>query len=82
MKNGAKQTFVVIFALVIITIGVLGLMLPLLPGIALLILGLLLLSMYNPKVESWLNKLTYKYPPARAFADTMKKFIERIIGRP
>lgn len=81
MKNGAKQTFVVIFALIIIVIGVLGLVLPLLPGIALLILGLLLLSMYNPGVETWLSKLTSKYPPAHAFAESMKKFIERIIGK-
>jgi len=82
MKQKAKQVFVVIFALFIILIGVLGLVLPLLPGLALLLLGLILLSMYSIRAEGWLNVLTEKYPIARTTADAFKKFIERIIGKP
>ncbi len=81
MKNHDKQTVVVILGIFCLLAGLLGLILPILPGVLLIILGLMLLAVYNPKIDAWVNQLTVKHPPSYAAAQNIKKFIERIIGK-
>jgi uncharacterized membrane protein YbaN (DUF454 family) len=80
--RGYIRHFVVIFiALFLILAGIVGLVLPLLPGILFIIVGLLLLSAYNPRFEFWIHEQTKKYPPLHRAVLDLQAFIERIIGK-
>ncbi len=81
MRGYIKHTIIIIVAIFLILAGILGLVLPLLPGILFIMVGLLLLSAYNPRFEFWLHAQTKKYPPLHKMAVDLQAFIERIIGK-
>jgi uncharacterized membrane protein YbaN (DUF454 family) len=81
LKKHLKILVTIILALLCILVGIAGLVLPLLPGVVFVVLGLLLIATVSPRVDSWINKITFKYPLTRAPAEALKKFIERIIGK-
>lgn len=81
MKNNTKNAVLIFIALFLIIVGVAGLVLPLLPGILFIIVGLLILSAYNVRFEYWLHGITKKYPPLHTIALDIQAFIERILGK-
>lgn len=81
MKGFARHGAIIFIALVLIIAGVAGLVLPLLPGILFIVVGLLLLSAYSPRFEFWLHEQTKKYPPFHKMVLDLQAFIERIIGK-
>ncbi len=81
MIKGTKHLIIFILAAGFITLGLLGLVLPLLPGLLLILIGCLLLSTYNPRFAFWLQGITKKYPAAHKIVSDLQDFIKRIIGR-
>ena len=81
MRGYIRHTVIIIVALFLIVAGIVGLVLPLLPGILFIVVGLLLISAYNPRFEFWLHEQTKKYPPLHKMALDLQAFIERIIGK-
>ncbi len=76
-----RHALLIIVAIFLIVLGLAGLILPLLPGILFILIGVMLLSAYNPRFEFWLHEQTKKYPPLHKMALDFKAFIERILGK-
>jgi uncharacterized protein len=76
-----RHAFLIIVAVLLIILGLLGLILPFLPGILFILIGVMLLSAYNPRFEFWLHEQTKKYPPLHKVALEFKAFIERILKK-
>jgi len=70
-----------LLALASILAGVVGLILPFLPGIVLIVGGVVLLSLLNPRVDEWLSKATLPYPMLHKMVENLRVFISRIIGK-
>ena len=68
-------------ALTSILAGVVGLILPFLPGVILIVGCVVLLSLLNPKVDAWLSKATLPYPMLHKMVENLRAFIGRIIGK-
>ena len=81
MQRPFKHAAIILIAIILVIVGVAGLVLPLLPGILFIVVGLLLLSAYNPRFEYWIHEQTKKYPPLHRIALDLQAFIERIIGK-
>lgn len=81
MRGHIRNTVIIFIAVFLILVGVAGLVLPLLPGALFILVGLLLLSAYNPRFEYWILSITKKYPPLHHIALDLQAFIERIIGK-
>jgi uncharacterized membrane protein YbaN (DUF454 family) len=81
MRGFIQYIALVVVAVLAILVGIVGLVLPILPGLLLIAVGIVLLSMLNPKMETWLHSVTVKYPPVHKVVQDMQKFIGRIIGR-
>jgi uncharacterized protein len=59
---GVKQTLLWITGWVFMGLGVLGLFLPLLPGVVFLIVGLTILSSRSQRISRLLHRLENRYP--------------------
>jgi len=70
-----------LLALASILAGLVGLILPFLPGIVLIVGGVVLLSLLNPRVDEWLSKVTLPYPMLHKMVENLRTFIGRIIGK-
>lgn len=81
MKGFIRHGIIIILALCLIIVGTAGLVLPLLPGLLFILVGVLLLSAYNPRFEFWLHEQTKKYPPVHKIVKDLEAFIDRILGK-
>ncbi|HEV8677495.1 MAG TPA: DUF454 family protein [Candidatus Paceibacterota bacterium] len=81
MRGHIRHIAAIVIALILIIVGVAGLVLPLLPGILFIVVGLLLISAYNPRFDYWLHEQTKKYPLLHRAVLDLQAFIERIIGK-
>lgn len=70
-----------LLALSSIVTGLVGLILPFLPGFLLIVAGLVLLSLLDTRVEAWLHRITEKHPPTHKMVAEVRTFISRIIGK-
>lgn len=61
--------------------GLVGIVLPFLPGVLLIVAGLVILSLLSPAVEGWLHKTTEKFPLVHNMVKDVQTFIRRIMGR-
>jgi uncharacterized membrane protein YbaN (DUF454 family) len=68
-------------AITSIVVGIAGIVLPFLPGFLLILIGLVLLSLLNPWVETKLHQVTEKYPPVHKVVLELRAVISRIIGK-
>ena len=71
---------VTILGLVLVGLGIIGLILPLLPGLALIMIGLYLLSFYSPWAKRSFERLGRKYPKVKRMHDTVEQKIKKFIG--
>lgn len=71
---------VTILGLALIGLGIVGLLLPLLPGLLLIMFGLYLLSFYSPWAKRNFERLGQKYPKAKRIHDVISQKIKKIIG--
>lgn len=63
-----------------ILFGVAGLVLPFLQGILFLVIGVLILSAYSPKIKGLVERFAYRHPPVRGIILKAERFIVRIFG--
>lgn len=82
MKKHLKRVLVLTLACVSILIGLAGLVLPILQGWFFLILGVLLLSLYSPKIRAWLDRHTVRYPHLHKFVRRAEGWVVRVFGAP
>ncbi len=82
MNRHTKRILVLSAGVVCIILGVVGLVLPFLQGFLFLAIGLLLLSLYSPRVREWMDTHTKRYPTLHNTVAKVEGWIVRVIGRP
>lgn len=80
MKSGLKRTVVFSVGAAFMPIGVAGLVLPILQGVIILAIGIVLMSISSPRVRSWTEHHTRKYPRVHAFMASLERRIVEVIG--
>jgi uncharacterized protein len=82
MKKKFKRIVVITLGVFFLLLGLAGLVLPILQGWLFIAIGLLLLSMYSPKLRGWIHERTVKYPTLHAFVDKAEAWVVRVFGAP
>lgn len=82
MKKKLKRIAVVGLGIFFLLVGVAGLVLPVLQGWFFLAIGILLLSLYSPKLRAWIDRNTTKYPRLHGFIDKANSWVVRVVGAP
>ena len=80
MPKQIKKVLILTLAIIFILFGLLGLVLPVLQGILFLIIGLMLLSLYFPRIRHHIAKHAEKSPHASALLNKAEKWIAKFIG--
>lgn len=82
MKQHLKRAFILVVAVISLGIGLVGLVLPVLQGWFFILLGLLLLSMYSPRVRAFVDRHTTRYPHLHKFVVRAEGWVVRVFGAP
>jgi len=80
MRRKIKKVFILTFGIIFILLGLLGLVLPFLQGIFFLIIGLMILSLYFPKIRLLIQKHAQKSPHFFSLINKAEKWIAKFIG--
>lgn len=80
MQRQAKKVLILSIAGVFIAIGFIGLVLPFLQGILFLAIGFLLLSLYFPKLRTYIERQAQKSPHFFKIINKIDHWILRFIG--
>ncbi len=70
-----------IAALVLLLAGFLGLILPVLPGLVFIALGLLLISLYSLTMRTWITNHTKPYPRLSLAIEKTQKWLAKFVGK-
>jgi uncharacterized membrane protein YbaN (DUF454 family) len=86
-KNGRQanvfqKTLAHALGWICLTVGVIGLFLPILQGIILIVIGLTFLSVYNVYIHRHLHTQLSKYPTMQKRAYTFEAAVVRLFGQP
>ena len=65
-----------------VILGLIGLVLPFLQGFLFLAVGLIILSLYSPRVRAWTDKHTKRYPRLHAGVLRIEGWVVKVVGRP
>lgn len=77
-----KRLLVQCVAVLFLLLGLIGLFLPFLQGILFILIGLILLSIYNPSIKERIEQILKKVPALRTPAEKVEQFVTRLIGTP
>lgn len=77
----AKRWAVLIAGWSLIAVGLVGLVLPILPGILFLVIGLLLLATEYAWARGLIDKASAKYPKVGAVLDRATTSVDRILAK-
>lgn len=80
MKYYFKRAVVLILGVVFLLLGIAGLALPFLQGFLFIALGLLLLSIFSPRLQQWVEVHTRRFPKFHGMVVKAESFLRRIIG--
>lgn len=80
MLRHTKRVLLLIFAIIFLVLGVLGIFLPFLQGILFLAIALVLLSMLSPTVREAIERQTRKHPKVHSVVLKAEGFIRKIVG--
>lgn len=80
MRHHIKRITVQAVGILLIVLGIAGLALPFLQGILLIITGLLLLSLYSPRLKEIAHRLASGHPRAGHYLHKVERFLERVLG--
>lgn len=67
-----KRAVIGVIAVIFVAIGLLGIFVPLLPGIVILAPALILLSIYSPSAYAFLKRRTQKHPRLQSMMDRVR----------
>jgi hypothetical protein len=79
MIKYAKRILIFLAALFFLFAGILLLVLPG-PGLLLIAIGILLLSIFSPRVRAFMDRRTMKYPKLHEIIVKLDRLIRRTIG--
>lgn len=83
MRKKIIHTLIILVAIVFIIIGLLGTVLPLLPGIVLVVMGLYLISFESRPVHNTIQKIIAPYPKLKkhldAFDTKLRHFLNKLL---
>lgn len=82
MHKHLKRVLVFAAGIVFLLVGVAGLFLPFLQGVLFIAIGLLLLSLYSPKLRAWMDRHTRRFPKLHRAVMEVEEWVVKIIGRP
>jgi len=80
LKSG-RRILVTVVAGFLIVVGLLGQFVPIFPGKTLLLLGLLMLSLYSPTVQAWVERRVAKYPKLQSRAARLRNRLIHLIHK-
>jgi uncharacterized membrane protein YbaN (DUF454 family) len=73
MKHPFLSTLKIIFGVVLLLVGLVGNVLPIIPGLLFMAAGILLLAGEIPWVHRWLERMETRYPKIRSIMRHVKK---------
>ena len=82
MMKHTKRLLIQFIAVLFLVFGVIGLALPFFQGILFILIGFILLSIYNPGVKEWSDAMLQKFPALKTPVEKVEQFFTRIIGEP
>lgn len=80
MKAKLKSSFNYTIAILLILLGFLGTILPIMPGIILIAAGAIILSIENPKLDSFIEKQFSRHPKAEEIFFKIRDKIHKIFA--
>jgi uncharacterized membrane protein YbaN (DUF454 family) len=80
MRKKLKQGFVLAVGLIFLALGVVGLVLPFLQGVLFIAVGLILLSFVSPRVRTFLDRHTTRYPRIHEVIVKVENWVTRVVG--
>ena len=80
MRAKLKSSFNYSIAIVLIILGIIGWVLPILPGVILIIAGVIILSIENPKLEAYIERKFSKYPKLEKIFLSLRHRLNKIFG--
>jgi uncharacterized membrane protein YbaN (DUF454 family) len=76
-----KGILVLFFGLVFLILGIIGFILPIVPGWLFAAMGVLLLSLYFPRLRVWIDSHTVRWPRLHKLIHSMRVWADRNIGK-
>ena len=73
MKDAILSALRIFFGVLLLLVGIVGNVLPIIPGILFMVAGLLLLASELRWVHNWLDRLEARYPKVRSALHTLRK---------
>ena len=80
MRAHLKSSFNYTIAILLIILGFIGWIVPVMPGIILIVAGVIILSIENPRLESCIENKFSKYPKIEKIFLLIRDKIKRIFG--
>jgi hypothetical protein len=74
-----KPVIVITIGVLLVLVGQLGILIPVFPGLALTIPGLILLSLYSPTIYKTLKRKTAGHPKLESAADRSRNWLIKLI---
>lgn len=81
MNAYLKKILIIFAALILLLTGLFGLILPILPGLIFIALGLILLSFYSPSTQLWITKYSKPHPSLYVAIQKTQKWLIRFIEK-
>ena len=80
MRAHLKSSFNYTIAILLIILGFIGWIVPVMPGIILIVAGVIILSIENPRLESYIENKFSKYPKIEKIFLLIRDKIKRVFG--
>jgi uncharacterized protein len=82
LKKQLKKALILTLATVFLLLGLAGLVLPVLQGWLFLAISALLFSMYSPRIRTFIDTHTAKYPKIHTFVGRAQDWTTKVFGAP
>ncbi len=80
MRAHLKSSFNYTIAILLIILGFIGWIVPVMPGIVLIVAGVIILSIENPRLESYIENKFSKYPKIEKIFLLIRDKVKRVFG--
>lgn len=80
MKAKLKSSFNYTIAITLIILGLIGWIVPVMPGLILIVAGVIILSIENPRLESYLERKFSRYPKVDNIFLALRQRVKNIFG--